>query len=150
MRGYPTVIMTLKESIYVSAHNKEQWITPPRSIIANLLRMLFTLCVKGDYLYMSGGFCKYLVRTFLKQFCIPCSSEQGIHEYPSLTHGYSYMPCAAPADSTGVVRHHIRRRHGRSQSAGAQAYISVSSGWEAAKHNTQTGTALILHKNQSR
>ena len=35
------------------------------------------------------------------------------------------------------------------QSAGTQAYISVSSGWEAAKHNTQTGTALILHKNQS-
>ena len=34
-------------------------------------------------------------------------------------------------------------------STGAQAYISVSSGWEAAKHNTQTGTALILHKNQS-
>ena len=95
---------------------------PQRSIIANLLRMLFTLCVKGDYLYMSGGFCKYLVRTFLKQFCIPCSSEQGIHEYLSLTHGYSYMPCAAPADSTGAVRHHTRRRHGRSQSAGAQAY----------------------------
>ncbi len=53
-------------------------------------------------------------------------------------------------DSTGAVRHHIRRRHGRLQSAGAQAYISVSSGWEAAKHNTQTGTVLILHKNQSR
>lgn len=28
MRGYLTVIMTLKDSIYVSAHNKEQWITP--------------------------------------------------------------------------------------------------------------------------
>ena len=83
MRGYPTVIMTLKDSIYVSAHNKEQWITP-KPIIANLLR---TLCVKGDYLYMSGRFCKHLVRTYLKQFCIPCSSEQGIHEYPSFAGG---------------------------------------------------------------
>ena len=47
----------------------------------------------------------------------------------SLTHGYSYMPCAAPADSTGAVRHHTRRRHGRrSQQARRHTLVSAAVG----------------------
>ena len=47
----------------------------------------------------------------------------------SLTHGYSYMPCATPADSTGAVRHHTRRRYGRrSQQARRHTLVSAAVG----------------------
>ena len=32
--------------------------------------------------------------------------QQATQTVTSLTHGYSYMPCTAPADSTGAARHH--------------------------------------------